>query len=281
MESLEQTLRAVLTPITHRLPAPIQELATMLLGDSCYRSLVHNLTISDSVCMKLAISKALSLAIVAASSVVKVPQMIKLINSGSAEGISFIGYLLETASLMVTIVYNVRNRFPFSSFGETAFIVIQNVAICFLVLEYSGKGNMGTMLIAALAGTGFVLFNSDLVSAELLQYMQMGAGAVAALSKLPQIIAIFREGGTGQLSAFTVGHAYASTTIADLKEANNNFPTTGLLLPLRLPLPHLHNPARSPRQSHPLQLYRRLRSQRRARAADARVLECAGQQADD
>ena len=124
----------------------------MLLGDSCYRSLVHNLTISDSVCMKLAVSKALSLAIVAASSVVKVPQMIKLINSGSAEGVSFIGYLLETASLMVTLVYNVRNKFPFSSFGETAFIVIQNVAICFLVLEYSGKGNMGSMLIAALAG---------------------------------------------------------------------------------------------------------------------------------
>lgn len=227
MESLEQTLRAVLTPITHRLPAPVQELATMLLGDSCYRSLVHNLTISDSVCMKLAVSKALSLAIVAASSVVKVPQMIKLINSGSAEGVSFIGYLLETASLMVTLVYNVRNKFPFSSFGETAFIVIQNVAICFLVLEYSGKGNMGSMLIAALAGTGFLLFNSDIVTAELLQYLQMGAGAVAALSKLPQIIAIFREGGTGQLSAFTVSHNLASPPIeaTNVRKQANYIPT--------------------------------------------------------
>jgi mannose-P-dolichol utilization defect protein 1 len=37
--------------------------------------------------------------------------------------------------------------------------------------------------------------------------LQVGAGAVAALSKLPQIIAIFREGGTGQLSAFTVSQA--------------------------------------------------------------------------
>jgi mannose-P-dolichol utilization defect protein 1 len=208
MESIEQTLRAILTPITHRLPAPVQELATMLLGDSCYRSLVHNLTISDSVCMKLAISKVLGLAIVGASSVVKVPQMIKLINSGSAEGVSLTGYLLETASLMVTLVYNIRNKFPFSSFGETAFIAIQNIAICFLVLEFSGKGNMGTMLIATLAGSAFLLFNSDIVSAELLQYFQMGAGAVAALSKLPQIIAIFREGGTGQLSAFTVSQAF-------------------------------------------------------------------------
>lgn len=207
MESLEKTLRTVLTPITHNLPAPIQDVATQLLGDSCYRSLVHNLTITDLVCMKLAVSKVLSVAIVAASSVVKVPQMIKLINSGSAEGVSFIGYLLETASFMITLVYNIRNKFPFSSFGETVFIVVQNVAICFLVLEYSGRGQMGTALIAAMAGVGFLLFNSDIVNMEMLQYLQAGAGAVGALSKLPQIIAIFREGGTGQLSAFTVRKA--------------------------------------------------------------------------
>ncbi|KAL1588167.1 hypothetical protein WHR41_03203 [Cladosporium halotolerans] len=204
MESLEQTLRSILSPITQNLPAPIQDAATQLLGDSCYRSLVHNLTITDSVCMKLAVSKALGIAIVGASSVVKVPQIIKLINSGSAEGVSFIGYLLETASFMISLVYNVRNKFPFSSFGETAFIVIQNIAILFLVLEYSGRGQMGTAMIAGLAGVGFLLFNSNIVNMELLQYLQAGAGAVGALSKLPQIIAIFREGGTGQLSAFTV-----------------------------------------------------------------------------
>jgi len=157
--------------------------------------------------MKLAVSKALGLAIVGASSVVKVPQIIKLINSGSAEGVSLIGYLLETASFMISLVYNVRSKFPFSSYGETAFILVQNVAICFLVLEYSGKGNMGSMMIAALAGAGFLLFNSDVVDMDLLQYLQMGAGIVGAASKLPQILGNWREGGTGQLSAFTVSRA--------------------------------------------------------------------------
>jgi len=133
-----------------------------------------------------------------------VPQILKILNANSAEGVSFIGYLLETASFLISLVYNIRNKFPFSSFGETAFILVQNVAICFLVLEYSGKGNYGSMLIAALAGAGFMLFNSDIVSMELLQYLQMGAGIVGATSKLPQIFANFREGGTGQLSAFTV-----------------------------------------------------------------------------
>jgi hypothetical protein len=180
-------------------------------------------------------------------------------------------------------VYNVRNKFPFSSFGETAFIVVQNVAICFLVLEYSGKGNMGTMLIAALAGAGFLLFNSDIVSAELLQYLQMGAGAVAALSKLPQIIAIFREGGTGQLSAFTVSSTFMATPIETMRtnEPKLTIPSNvGLLLPLRLPLAHLYNPSRSPRQSHPLFVHRWLRSERRPRPADGALLEGARQQED-
>jgi len=303
MESLEQTLRTVLTPITHNLPTPIQELATTLLGDSCYRSLVHNLTISDTPCLKLAVSKALGLAIVGAASVVKVPQLLKLINSGSAQGVSLAGYLLETASFMVSLVYNVRNRFPFSSYGETAFIVVQNVAICFLVLEYSGKGNLGSVLIAALAGAGFLLFNSDLVSMELLQYLQMGAGVVGAASKLPQIFAIFREGGTGQLSAFTVSRdsftAFSQSVAAwhgeprdsrwrlDPKKekftdnANTSFPhPTGLLLPLRIHLPHLHHHARSPRQPHPVRLPRGLCAQPRSRPANGHLLERLREQED-
>lgn len=63
------------------------------------------------------------------------------------------------------------------------------------------------MLIAALAGAGFLLFNSDIVNMELLQYLQMGAGIVGAASKLPQIISNISEGGTGQLSAFTVSQS--------------------------------------------------------------------------
>jgi len=64
MEALEQTLRSLLQPITHNLPKPLSDTAATLLGDSCYRSLVHNINISDAACMKLAVSKALGIAIV-------------------------------------------------------------------------------------------------------------------------------------------------------------------------------------------------------------------------
>lgn len=122
MESLEQSLRAILQLITHNLPSPISNAATQLLGDSCYRSLVHNVTISDSVCLKLAISKALGVGIVAASGIVKIPQLLKMLNSQSAEGISFLAYFMETASFLISLVYNVRKGFPFSTYGEVALI---------------------------------------------------------------------------------------------------------------------------------------------------------------
>ncbi|KAF2212389.1 hypothetical protein CERZMDRAFT_41828 [Cercospora zeae-maydis SCOH1-5] len=204
MESLETALRSVLTPLTRHLPKPITEAATQLLGASCYRSLVHDLTITDTVCLKLAISKALGIAIIAASSIVKIPQLLKLINSQSASGISFLSYLLETVSYLVTLVYNVRNQFPFSTYGETALIAVQNVAISILVLQYSGKGPAAAVFVAGLAAAGYALYNESVVSLEMLQYFQAGAGLLGVASKLPQIITIFQEGGTGQLSAFAI-----------------------------------------------------------------------------
>lgn len=204
METLEQSLRSILQPLTHNLPPPLRNGATQLLGESCYRSLVHNLNFRDTVCLKLAISKGLGVAIVGASAVVKIPQLLKLLNSQSAEGVSFLSYALETASYLITLFYNVRNQFPFSTYGETAFIVIQNIAISVLVLQYSGRASAAAVFVAGLAGAGYAMYNDQICSMSTLQYLQAGAGLLGVASKLPQIVTIFSEGGTGQLSAFAV-----------------------------------------------------------------------------
>lgn len=204
MEALESTLRPLLTPITHNLPAPLPHLATKLLGPVCYVSLVENVTLSDAACLKLAVSKTLGVGIIAASSIVKIPQLLKLLNSQSAAGISFLSYALETLSYLVTLVYNIRNGFPFSTYGETALIAIQNVAIAVLVLKYSGQGATGIAFVAGLAAVGWALLNEGLVDMDRLRVAQGAAGMLGVASKLPQIITIYNEGSTGQLSAFAV-----------------------------------------------------------------------------
>lgn len=204
METLEKTLRSVLQPLTHNLPPPIRNTATKMLGDSCYRSLVHNVNLTDVVCLKLAISKTLGIVIVGASAIVKIPQLLKLLNSQSSEGISFLSYLLETSSYLISLAYNVRNQFPFSTYGEVALVAIQNVAISVLVLQYSGKAPAAALFVAGLAGAGYAMYNENIVPMGTLQWMQAGAGLLSVASKIPQIITIYQEGGTGQLSAFAV-----------------------------------------------------------------------------
>jgi mannose-P-dolichol utilization defect protein 1 len=223
MESLRDTLQPILQPITHNLPGPIRDLGVSLIGDKCYSSLVMDIDVTDEACLKLAVSKALGVGIVAASSVVKVPQIINLARSRSASGVSFLSYLLETSSYLISLAYNVRNGFPFSTYGETALILGQNVVITVLVLNYSGRAGFAALFVAALAGALGALFTEGLLDAKTMGFLQAGAGTLGVVSKLPQIAAIWQEGGTGQLSAFTVsleagtsGHICLETQKANL-----------------------------------------------------------------
>lgn len=200
-------LKPSLQLITNNLPGPIDNIAVNLIGPECTASLVHNLDFSaaNEACFKLGISKALGVAIISAASIVKIPQLLKLINSGSAIGLSFLSYVLETASYTVTLAYSIRNGFPFSTFGETAFIAIQDVAIATLILVYSGKSSSAAAFIAVFAAVAYALLGpGEIVDIKTLGYLQAGAGLLGLAAKVPQILTIWNEGSTGQLSAFAV-----------------------------------------------------------------------------
>lgn len=203
------SLRSALQPITHSLPAPIQDLGASIIGDQCYKSLILDINVEDSECIKLAISKGLGIAIIAASSIVKVPQILKLINSKSASGVSFLAYLLETSAYLISLAYNVRQGFPVSTYGESGLILVQNVVIAVLILNYSGRASAAAVFVAGLAACGVSLFSENVVDTNALGYLQAGAGVLGIASKLPQILAVWQEGGTGQLSAFAVSIPYS------------------------------------------------------------------------
>lgn len=195
-------IRSTLQPVTKNLPIPIRDLGISILGSTCYKTLVLDLDLEATECLKLALSKGLGIGIIGTSAIVKVPQILKLINSKSASGISLLSILLETSAYLISLVYNVRQGFPFSTYGETAFILVQNIVIAMLVLLYTKNAGMFPVLASSLAIGSLSLFNK--VSMNTLSYLQVGAGVLGVASKVPQILAIWQEGGTGQLSAFTV-----------------------------------------------------------------------------
>lgn len=200
------TIRPLLQPITHNLPAPIEDLGRSLLGPVCYRTLIHDVDITSPDCLKLAISKGLGIGIIGASSIVKVPQILKLVASRDSAGISFLSYLLETSAYLISLAYNVRLGFPFSTYGETSLILVQNVIIAVLVLNYSGKKAAAATFVGGLAASAGILFGNGLLDLGVLGWLQAGAGLLGVASKIPQIAAVWQQGGTGQLSAFAVSH---------------------------------------------------------------------------
>ena len=197
-------IRENVKPITQNLPPVIRDFGTSLLGNYCYESLVLDVDLSDKQCLSLATSKALGIGIVATSAIVKVPQLLKIVQARSGAGVSFIAYALETAALLVNLAYSTRSHFPFSTYGETALISLQNIAITLLVLHYSKQDGAAAAFVAAIASACYALFSDNIVEMKSLAWLQAGGGILGVSSKLPQIWTIWQQGGTGQLSAFAV-----------------------------------------------------------------------------
>ncbi|KGO75669.1 Mannose-P-dolichol utilization defect 1 protein [Penicillium italicum] len=233
-KSVITPLQPFLAPIVSAIPEPVHDAVVSLIGKSCHGALLVDLDVTkDPACTSLAISKALGIAIVGASAVVKIPQILKLINSRSSAGVSFVSYALETASLLITLSYSVRNQFPFSTYGETALIAVQDIAIGVLVLNYAGRSAAAAAFIAVVAASVYaLLFDQNLVDVQTMAYLQAGAGALGVASKAPQIYTIWREGGTGQLSAFTVFNyliGSLSRIFTTLQEVDDKFILYGFI----------------------------------------------------
>ena len=141
----------------------------------------------------------------------KVPQLLKLVNSRSAAGLSFPAYLLETASFLISLSYGYRNGFPFSTYGESALIALQNIAIAALILHLSGRSAAAGVFVAGVATGFYTLLDKNLVGMALLKQLMGAAGVMSVASKVPQIWTIFSQGGTGQLSAFAVSSVSSSS----------------------------------------------------------------------
>lgn len=103
---------------THTSPPPILQ--------ECYVTLIYNADFSSTYCIKLAISKGLGLGIVVFGSIMKVPQILKIVRGRSARGISLAMYALEVVAYTISLAYAYRQKLPFSTYGENASLTLQS-----------------------------------------------------------------------------------------------------------------------------------------------------------
>ncbi|KAJ3228627.1 hypothetical protein HDU78_009661 [Chytriomyces hyalinus] len=203
-------------------------LVAPLVGPQCSKRIVTGVFTLDAgvvrdSCFSLLVSKGLGLGIVVGGSIVKVPQILKIFNSGSARGISLVSYVLETLAYVITLSYNLRRDNPFSTYGEVAFITLQNVIILLMLTFYSKKYVSLVGVTAFFAAATYAL-NSDLLPDSLLVSLQWAAIVISTVSKLPQIYTNFANGDTGALSAITVALQFVGsaarifTTLREVKD---------------------------------------------------------------
>ncbi|XP_017705933.1 mannose-P-dolichol utilization defect 1 protein isoform X3 [Rhinopithecus roxellana] len=131
------------------------------------------------------------------------PQVFKILGAKSAEGLSLQSVMLELVALTGTMVYSITNNFPFSSWGEALFLMLQTITICFLVMHYRGQTVKGVAFLACYSLVLLVLL-SPLTPLTVVTLLQASNVPAVVVGRLLQAATNYHNGHTGQLSAITV-----------------------------------------------------------------------------
>jgi len=98
----------------------------------CYDSFTR-LDFNDSSCVSFTFSKVVGFLIVLGAFILKVPQIVKILKSGSVEGINAVSYYVETINLISTAGLSIHLGLDFWVYGETLVITVQNLIIILMI----------------------------------------------------------------------------------------------------------------------------------------------------
>lgn len=140
--------------------------------------------------------------IVAGSIFVKVPQILKLLNNRSGDGLNIFAIFLELTAITLNLSYSYVKEFPFSSWGDVSFLAVQTVIVAALVLYYNGSKAKVYAFLAIYFTVAYTLM-SGLTPINILWSLQAANIPVLLTAKFSQAYTNYSNGNTGQLSAAT------------------------------------------------------------------------------
>eukprot|EP00123_Amoebidium_parasiticum_P007423 comp18117_c0_seq1/m.18788 comp18117_c0_seq1/g.18788 ORF comp18117_c0_seq1/g.18788 comp18117_c0_seq1/m.18788 type:complete len:281 (-) comp18117_c0_seq1:483-1325(-) len=182
----------------------VEKAKAFLFSEKCYDTFFNKQDFSDVVCLKALVSKGLSVGIIAGSFLLKLPQMLKILANGSAEGISFLSYFLELTNYTVAVTHHLRLNNPMIAWFETLNLLLQDIVLLFMIAAYNGQIVVGAMAALVYSGMVYALRDESIVDAKTLELVVGGSIFLVISSRLPQIWSNFRNGSTGQLSFLTL-----------------------------------------------------------------------------
>jgi len=201
-----------------------------LFKPECYQKFFVQHDLFDVACLRLLVSKLLSMLIICGAVLVKLPQILAIVRARSTRGLAASMYVLENVGYLITVMYNLRMGYAFSTFGENLFLLLQGIVLVVLFGLYNRRLPLSILGLAAYAAIGYYL--AVLAPTSVLPYFQSVTIPVFAASRLPQIARNFSAKSTGVLSLVTVSlNSFGSLArvFTTLSEVDDSLVLTGML----------------------------------------------------
>eukprot|EP00931_Biecheleriopsis_adriatica_P105106 TRINITY_DN79695_c0_g1_i1.p1 TRINITY_DN79695_c0_g1~~TRINITY_DN79695_c0_g1_i1.p1 ORF type:complete len:258 (+),score=45.20 TRINITY_DN79695_c0_g1_i1:34-774(+) len=173
-------------------------------AEACLSDLIKMLQFPSELCLPVLFSYAMGWAIVLGSPLAKVPQILNVVKSKSADGIRIDMFVLEVLVYSISWAYSAGMGMTFREYGEAAILNVMTCILVALLLIYSPSGVTAPHIALAIAYA--VLLYLSLTGVMPLAVLRAGFSASVLFNitgRVPQILQNFRSSSTGQLSLVT------------------------------------------------------------------------------
>ncbi|XP_064977032.1 mannose-P-dolichol utilization defect 1 protein homolog 2-like [Musa acuminata AAA Group] len=179
------------------------ELEILGINFGCVIGALRAWEFPEKDCLLPLVAKILGYCIVAASTTVKVPQILKILKNSSVRGLSVVAFELEAVGYTIALAYCIHKGLSFSAYGELLFLLIQAIILVAIIYYYSqpvgGKAWIKPLLYCAVAPT--VLAGQ--IDPLLFEALYASQHAIFFFARVPQIWENYKNKSTGELSFLT------------------------------------------------------------------------------
>jgi mannose-P-dolichol utilization defect 1 len=171
---------------------------------SCYGVMVQNGDLFNVNCINQLVSGALSTAILAGGALLQVPQIMNMLKTKDASGLSATSLYASIIIPIPIISYGILQGHPVSNWGENVFSLIQNIIIVSLFWQWGPKPKISTQNMIGIT-LGFIVFTicCFLLPEEKQSFLPLSTLPLQCFSRIPQIITNYQNKNTGPLSMIT------------------------------------------------------------------------------
>ncbi|KAG6492067.1 hypothetical protein ZIOFF_047017 [Zingiber officinale] len=206
------------------------ELEILGMNFGCVLGALQEWEFPEKNCVLPLVSKLLGYCIVAASTTVKLPQILKILKHNSVRGLSLVAFELEVVGYTIALAYCVHKELPFSAYGELLFLLIQAIILVAIIYYYSqplgGKTWIKPLLYCAIAPT----IIAGQIDPFLFEALYASQHFIFFSARVPQIWTNYKNKSTGELSFLTCFMNFAGSIVRVFTSIQENAPVSGILM---------------------------------------------------